>query len=82
MVVEPEESEEEIALRERFRFLRERAYAVSRAFVDRVLGNVEQRLAEPRESFAAPFAVEMLNLVTSLFASGEGSDDEKKKKKD
>lgn len=77
--VEPDESEEEKALRERFRFLRERAYAVSRGFVERVLGDAEERLATPRESFAAPFIVEVLNLVTSLF-SGEGDDKDEKKK--
>lgn len=82
MVVEPEQSEEEIALRERFRFLRERAYAVSRSFVDRVLGDVEERLASPRESFAAPFFVEMMNLVTSLFSSGAPTDGDDEKKKD
>ena len=84
MVVDPEESEDEMALRERFRFLRERAYAVSRSFVDRVLGDAEQRLAAPRESFAAPFLVEMMNLVTSLFSSDAptgGDDDEKNEKK-
>jgi hypothetical protein len=78
------ESAEDAALHERFRFLRERVFAVSRAFVDRVLGGVEDSLAKPAESFATPFFVEMVNLASSILGEtssaepAEGSVDKKR----
>jgi hypothetical protein len=79
------ETGEDATLRELFRFLRERVYAVSRTFVDRVLGGVEDTLAKPAESFATPFLVEMLNLASSTLepdaaprapAPGDGEDED------
>lgn len=56
---------EDAELRERFRFLRERVFARSSAFVHRALDAVKQRLAEPEESFVVPFFIELANLVAS-----------------
>lgn len=76
-----EETAEESALRDRFRFLRERVYAVSRAFVDRVLGGVDDRLAKPESSFATPFLIEVVNLASSLLGSDRATEDEAEKKR-
>ena len=76
MSEEAKESPEEAALRERFRFLRERVYAVSRAFVEHVLGGVEESLAKPSESFATPFFVEMINLASSILGATSPADPE------
>jgi hypothetical protein len=61
-------------LRERFRFMRERAFAGSTVFVDRVIGAIRQRLAAPEESLATTLFVELTNLLSSFFGRDQNRD--------